>query len=276
MTRWRQVLVVVLTSMLALAAALSGEPAAAAPLTVRSTTVTVQDGSRTFSALLVQPTGEADGDYPVVGFGHGFAQTSRQYSSTLRSLASRGYIVIAPNTQTGLLPNHSQFATDLLAAVRWVQQTQPNADPDKDALVGHSMGGGAAVLAADRQPSIDAVATLAAAETRPSATASARRLQMPALFVVGTRDTVVRPATTRAMFEATPSPARWAAITGGYHCGFLDYASFFGIGCDSGAISRSTQLALTSTVLGDWLDSELKGAAPASVPAGVVVEDRRP
>ena len=97
-----------------MAAGLSGRPAAAAPRTVRSTTVTVPDGSRTFSALLVQRSGEADRDYPVVGFGHG--------------------------SQTGLLPSHSQFATDLLASVRWAQQTQPNADPDKDALVGHSMG----------------------------------------------------------------------------------------------------------------------------------------
>ena len=81
---------------------------------------------------------------------------------------------------------------------------------------------------------------------------------------------IVNPSTTRAMYAAKPSPATFASITGGYHCGFLDSSPLFGIGCDRGAISRSTQLAVTKTLLGDWFDQTLKGLPATSTPSGVV------
>lgn len=71
------------------------------------------------------------------------------------------------------------------------------------------------------------------------------------------------------MYDRKPSPARFVTITGGYHCGFNDSTSFFGIGCDSGAISRSTQLAITRELLGDWLDATLRNQSVVSAPAGI-------
>jgi dienelactone hydrolase len=257
----------------AVALALGATPAnAATPLRVSTTTVTVSQDGRSFSARLVQPTGSAARAYPVVAFGHGFTQTTVRYQSILADLASRGYVVIAPNTETGLFPNHGRLADDLALAIRWAQRTQPNAHPSVDAVSGHSMGGGAALLAADRSPSIDSVITFAAAETRPSATVASGGIDVPAMFVVGSQDRIVRPETTRQMYAAKPSPATFASITGGYHCGFLDSSSLLGFGCDSGSISRSAQLAVTRTLLGDWLDMTLKGAAARPAPAGVVVE----
>lgn len=262
-------------SVLVLAGTALPARAEVTPLATTTSTVTVTTTSgRSFSARIVQPRTGSDHGYPVIGFGHGFAQTSSRYDSTLKALAGRGYVVIAPNTQTGLLPSHGAFADDLVAAIAWAGRTLPSTDAERTAVVGHSMGGGAALLAADRDQSIDAVATLAAAETRPSAVAAARGVQTPALFVVGSRDTVVKPATTSRMYDAKPSPATWVSITGGYHCGFVDSSSFFGLGCDSGSISRSTQLGLTGTVVGDWLDQRLVGADPAPLPAGVVTESR--
>ena len=49
------------------------------------------------------PTGTAPGAYPVVAFGHGFLQSSSRYIGTLSSIASRGYIVIAPDKKTKTL-----------------------------------------------------------------------------------------------------------------------------------------------------------------------------
>lgn len=241
---------------------------------VTTTTVTVRQDGRTFTARVVQPTGTAPDAYPVVAFGHGFTQGTSRYQSVLAALAARGYVVIAPNTETGLWPDHGRLADDLALAIRWAQRTQPNAHPTLDAVSGHSMGGGAALLAADRSPRVDAVITFAAAETRPSATEASRGIAAPAMFVVGSQDRIVRPETTRRMYAAKPSPATFASITGGYHCGFLDSSSFLGFGCDSGSISRSTQLKITRTLLGDWLDTTLKGTAPAPVPTGVVTESR--
>lgn len=252
--------------------------AAAAPgaatvtsLPTTTTTVTVSVDGRSFPARLVQPSGSAPGAYPAVAFGHGFTQSSSRYSSVLTALAARGYVVIAPDSETGLFPNHGRFADDLWRSLRWVRSTQPNASQTLDAVAGHSMGGGAALVAADRYPAIDTVATLAAAETNPSATTASAGVTVPALYVVGSQDTVVRPATTQAMYAAKPAPATFATITGGYHCGFVDSSSFFGLGCDSGAISRSTQLSITRSLLGSWFDARLRGAPAGATPAGVVV-----
>jgi pimeloyl-ACP methyl ester carboxylesterase len=244
----------------------------ALPTTTSAVTVSI-DG-RSFPARLVQPTGSNPGAYPVVAFGHGFAQTASRYASTLAALAARGYVVIAPDSQTWLLPNHGRFADDLERSLRWARGTQPNAHPTLDAVAGHSMGGGAALLAADRHPEIDAVMTLAAAETIPSATTASAGVTVPGLYVVGSRDTIVRPATTRAMYDRKPAPARFVTITGGYHCGFNDSTSFFGLGCDSGSITRSTQLAVTRELLGDWLDSTLRGQVVVATGAGITTESK--
>lgn len=275
---------IALLATFALAAAglgLGAVAATAAPTTaslpVTSSTVKVSAAGRSYTATLVQPTGSAPGAYPVVAFGHGFLQGTQRYTSTLEALAAHGYVVVAPQSQGGILPNHSAFADDLWAAVVWARATQPNASPTLDAVAGHSMGGGAAVLAASRHTGaggVDAVATLAAAETSPSAIAAAPSIAAPALYVTGSADGVVKPATTRAMYDATPSPATWVSITGGFHCGFLDSSSFFGIGCDSGQISRATQLSLSNGMLVAWLDATLKGGPAFVAPAGTTSETR--
>ena len=50
-------------------------------LGVTSTTVSVSSQGRTFTALLVQPSGSAAGAYPVLAFGHGFVQGTARYAS---------------------------------------------------------------------------------------------------------------------------------------------------------------------------------------------------
>ena len=80
--------------------------------------------------------------------------------------------------------------------------------------------------------------------------------------------------TIAAMYDAKRSPATWVSITGGYHCGFLDSSSFFGLGCYKGSISRSTQVGLSNDMLGDWLDATLKGGATFVRPAGTTGESK--
>jgi dienelactone hydrolase len=238
-------------------------------LPTRTTTVTVSMDGSSFPARLVRPARR--GRYPVVAFGHGFAQDSSRYASTLTAIAARGYVVIAPDSERGLLPDHARFAADLWRSLRWARANVAGASRTLDAVAGHSMGGGAALLAADRYPGIDTVLTLAAAETRPSATAASAGVIVPALYVVGSEDAIVPPATTMAMYVRKPPPATFASITGGFHCGFADSTSFGGIGCDSGSISRRRQLALTHRLLGDWLDARFRGAREPAARAGVTV-----
>lgn len=259
--------------------ALRSLPAARVTLPTSSSIVTVSLDERSFSARVVQPTGTAPEAYPVVAFGHGFLQSSSRYAGTLSSIASRGYIVIAPDSETGFAPNHGRLADDLWRSLRWAVDggRYPNADPDDLAVMGHSMGGGAALVAADRYDGpgeICTVATLAAAETNPSARAASAGIAAPALYVVGSQDTIVRPATTHAMYDRKAAPAAFATIIGGSHCGFLDSSPLFGFGCGSGSLSRTEQLAATRTLLGDWLDRQFRGLSPSTLPTCVTIADR--
>jgi dienelactone hydrolase len=234
--------------------------------------VTVREDGRSLRAIVVEPIGAHPGSCPVVAFGNGYAQEAYRYRSILEDLAARGYVAIAPDGETGLWPSHARLAEDLWRSIRWARAQVRAAHPARCAVAGHSMGGGAALLAAARHPQIDTVVTFAAAETRPSAIDAVRDLTVDALFVVGSRDRLVRPSRTRRLYAAKPPPSTFATIVGGYHCGFLDSVSYGGIGCDRGSITREEQLATTRALLAGWLDHHLLGLPPSPAPPGVVVE----
>jgi dienelactone hydrolase len=234
--------------------------------------VNVREDGRSFRAIVVEPAGAQPGSCPVVAFGNGYAQGAHRYRSILEDLAARGYVAIAPDSETGLWPSHTRLAEDLWRSIRWARAQVRAAHPAWCAVAGHSMGGGAALLAASHHPQIDTVVTFAAAETRPSAIDAVRDLTVDALFVVGSRDRLVRPSRTRRLYAAKPPPSTLATIVGGYHCGFLDLASYGGIGCDRGSITRDEQLTTTRALLAWWLDNHLLGLPSRPPPRGVVLE----
>ncbi|MGH3829675.1 MAG: dienelactone hydrolase family protein [Pseudonocardiaceae bacterium] len=130
---------------------------------------------------------------PAVAFGHGWLQPTARYEELLRHLATWGVVAAAPATQRGALASHQQFATDLRTTLDVCARARLGAgevsvDPGKLGLVGHGMGGGCAVLAAAEDDRCAAVATLAVAETLPSALPAARGCAMPGLHVTGGKD----------------------------------------------------------------------------------------
>ena len=115
---------------------------------------------------------------PIVAFGHGWLQSADRYSDTMRYLASWGIIVVAPNTHRSLFSSHQGLGLDLSRALRMVAYGELGAgrvrgDLRRMGVIGHSTGGGAAVLAAARDDQIKAVVTVTAAETKPSAVEAA-------------------------------------------------------------------------------------------------------
>lgn len=125
---------------------------------------------------------------PAVAFGHDWTKDIDDYHGTLRHLASWGIAVAAPNTETGFRPDHRGFAADLetslqiLAGVR-LGNGNISASPGKLGIVGHGMGGGAAVLAAVDNPKVKAVATVYPANVAPSAVEAARALFAPGMVI---------------------------------------------------------------------------------------------
>lgn len=89
----------------AVAVAGSGDPSAPGPFAVGTSVRTVaRDDGSSFTADLYYPAladgsgappAPSAGPAPIVTFGHGFLQPVSQYDSTLRHLASHGYLVIA-------------------------------------------------------------------------------------------------------------------------------------------------------------------------------------
>ena len=114
------------------------------------------------------------GPYQTIAFGHGFFMQNSYYISHFKHLASYGFVVIAPQFPDN---NHLQLAYDLIFCVNYIKSQNSNSssrffnliDITKSGLSGHSMGGGASLLASANDSTITVTAPLAAAETNPSA-----------------------------------------------------------------------------------------------------------
>lgn len=135
---------------------------------------------------------------PAVAFGHGWLQPADRYLGLYRHLASWGIVVAAPGTQRGPLASHRLFAADLRASLDVCAGVRLgdgdiSVSAEKLGVAGHSIGGGAAVLAAADDSRVRAVATLAASQTKPFATDAAARCAMPSLHLAGGQDVVAPP-----------------------------------------------------------------------------------
>lgn len=217
----------------------------------------------------------ADGAFPVVSFGHGFLIGTTRYEYLGNGLASSGFLVVMPRSEGGVFPDHEAFGLDLAFVIRALAEEaeQPGSLWDghvepESAVLGHSMGGGASFLAADADPTITAIANLAAAETNPSAIEAASRISIPALLLAGDGDCVTPPSQHQIpMYDALASPCRTlVTVIGGSHCQFADSGSVCElgeIGCDGPGIARSEQHTIVLELLVPWLDSQLRGDSAA-------------
>lgn len=260
---------------------LVAEAASAQPFAVGHRVITYTDparGNRSIQTEIYYPAdtgGEsvpvAAGRHPVVVFGHGYLMVWSVYSNIWNALAPSGYIAAFPRTEGSLFPDHAEFGLDLAFLVGKLQMEGQNpASPFFDAVagtsavMGHSMGGGASVLAAAANPAITAVANLAAAETNPSAIEAAASVTMPALLFAGSKDCVTPPAQHQIpIYSAFSSTCRaLVTITGASHCQFAEsnfYCNLGESGCDPPTITRSEQHARVREILLPWLAYWLKG-----------------
>ena len=216
------------------------------------------------------------GKVPAISFGHGFVMTWDTYSNIREALVTHGYIMVFPTTEGSFSPSHDAFGKDLVFALQQLMvlgntsaSVLYNRVDTQHCVMGHSMGGGAAFLAAGTTASIKAIVTFAAAETTPSAIGAAANIYASSLVFAGLNDCISPPAANQEpMYNASPASCKhYIGITGGSHCQMAES----NVACSFGentctpapAISRATQHAVIDSYLVSWLDHTLKGSCAA-------------
>jgi dienelactone hydrolase len=214
-------------------------------------------------------------EYPAIAVGHGFVIGAASYQLIADQLIPFGFVVALVNTETGFSPNHQEFGLDLAFVTHALQQESLNpasilyniVSQEKEAVIGHSMGGGAAWLAASSDPSIDAIVGLAPAETTPSAIAAASSVSCYSLIFSGSDDTVTPPADNhQPIFNATNSSCKtFVTLTGGSHCGYIDAGTLCDFGEPlGGSLARADQQDGYLTLMTNWLRFFLNGECVVS------------
>lgn len=213
----------------------------------------------------------ASGQFPVLVFGHGFVMVWSAYAPIWNNIVSNGYIMVFPTTETGFSPSHSDFGKDIafLIGAMKTQGLNPTATffgavANSSAVMGHSMGGGAAFLAVQYDTSITALATLAAANTNPSSITAASGISIPSIVFAGANDCVTPPVQHQLpMYTSLSSVCKtYVSINGGSHCQFASTNTNCYIGegtcTPQPTITPSAQQATTFNLLLPWLNYYLK------------------
>ncbi len=213
----------------------------------------------------------AQESFPVVVLGHGFVMGSDAYQNFYNTLVPRGYIVVFVNTEGSFFANHEAFSKDLAFMVGAIQAENSNQSSvlfgivdDKTALIGHSMGGGAATVAAS-MVEVETLVTFAPALLRFDTLTPASMVSEDAIVFSGTADGVTPPDEHHIpIYDNLGSDCKYlVSITGGAHCYYANSNFFcdFGENSSSGNIqlTRSQQQAITFQFLNSWFDYKLKG-----------------
>ena len=216
------------------------------------------------------------GEFPLLVFGHGFLMPWSEYSVWWEHLVPNGYIMVFPRTEGGFSPNHGNFGGDLSFLVTKFNLEDNTVNSPyyqhlsgKNAVMGHSMGGGCSYLAGPQNTAIHTLLTFAAAETNPSAIAAAANSTIPTLTVAGSADCVVTAnGGPDDIYAALPNThyKSFINITGASHCNFGINTPFaacdLGETCNSG-IPKATQHTLMFQATDPWLAYFLKNDCPA-------------
>jgi dienelactone hydrolase len=221
----------------------SGGAAANATITVPSGGSGRSVGTELFypSTTAGNNTSAANGQFPVVVFGHGFVMAASDYTNVANRLAGLGYIVALPRTENeGPLPfpfpDHAEFANDikfLASAVQSLNTTTITSlnsfngkVTNKSAIGGHSMGGGCSFIAAQNNSTVTCLFNMAAATSNTasstnSSNGGAGLVTIPTLVISGEKDNVADTIVQNSHYTPTASSIKFHVIIKDVtHCDF--------------------------------------------------------
>jgi len=212
----------------------------------------------------VRDAAPAQGRHPVVGFSHGFAGHRCQSTFLCTHLASHGYVVVAPdhvgNTTVDVMLEAMRIfqgqagapdPAEMMGRVREIAELRPDdlshaldfvleggvpaageLDPERVAVSGHSFGGWTTLMVAGRDPRVRAAVPLAPAggeldlPQNPFADLLdlAWPREVPTLYVVAERDSLLPLRGMFGLLERTPGPRAMVVLRGTDHQHFCDNA----------------------------------------------------
>lgn len=188
---------------------------------------------------------------PIIVFGHGYQMGIDRYYSYAQHLASWGYVTILPTISNPFpIPEHYTRAHSLKDAAQWTANLNwitndifyNKLDAWNWGFVGHSMGGGIALLAADTfqlTDTLQAVVSFASPQTTPATQST--RLFVPKMILAGSIDNIAPWSQIhQAYWQQAPFPGSFAVINGANHGFFMDYSYFWENG-GTATITRNQQ-----------------------------------
>jgi dienelactone hydrolase len=205
------------------------------------------------------------GRCPVIVLGHGFSQSKANHANQGLHLATRGYIVLIPNSNSS--SDHSRFADDLIKCIDWMEQR--NNDPgsvfhalarvDRVGVGGHSAGGLSAILAASRDTRIRAVSTMDPVDNGGLGEAALPGISAPVAITYSEPSNCNANGSALVLYNAAVAPKRGIKIVGANHSDPQDPASFTSnLFCGS---ANSTRQALYRRYMSGWFEYHLRNDA---------------
>jgi len=216
--------------------------------------------------------------FPVVVLLHGYQTDIDHYEYLRTTLPNAGYIFAMVDTYNSLAFDFPDFGADgaFIAGALQAEGANPvsvfyGRVANKTAIIGHSMGGGAAVFAAGNNPLITTIIGLAPSAIDGNVITAAPQVNAPALILGASKDCIV-PAPSHAIpiYNGLASGCKhYVQIVNGSHCAYSDNNPNIcnvaqTVAClGTSFLSGGTQRNLSMLFIQPWLEVQLKGNASA-------------
>ena len=256
----------------------------AQPYQIGHTTITFIDASRSNRSVVTENYYPADVavdnvalttsnslKFPSLVFGHGFVMTWDAYQNFWEALVPNGYIIAFPKSEGSFSPSHLEFGKDLAFVINQMNILGTlntsiffNRVSPKNAVMGHSMGGGASFLSVPLNSNITTLVNFAAAETSPSAIIASTSISIPSLIFAGANDCVTPPTSNQVpLYNGLTSACKtYINIIGASHCQMSNSNTLCSFGestcTPTPTITRNVQHTKIFSYLLPWLNYQLK------------------
>jgi len=205
------------------------------------------------------------GRCPVIVLGHGFSQSKDQHVNQGWQLATRGYLVLIPNSNAA--SDHSRYADDLRKCIDWIEARDADSNSlflgrvraDRVGATGHSAGGLSAILAASRDPRIRAVSPMDPVDSGDLGVAAVVNLAAPVAITYSEPSSCNASGSALTLYSAARAPKRGMRIVGANHTDPQDPASpLSAVFCGAANSARQT---LYRRYMAGWFEYHLRGDA---------------